>query len=226
MPSEKIDFEIKYFNNYIEIYPNGEIEDNSIYEIKITNLKSLKTLENVEIEDIVFTTAMTPLFCEIIDVESLLDIIEIPEKMILYNIREASKYAEYIYQYHNKNRNSYLDYDNIPFIIKNFTRYKAAKDCLLKIYMSLATSKLVEGTLGEVKFKGKETVPDLKKILDYLDLELKKWEDAIKGYEFEGRAMMKTAIKGYKYRQFGKASSEGLSDINLSMNRRGKYDKY
>lgn len=224
MPSEKIDFNIKYFNNYIEIIPLTEIKDNSIYEIKISNLKSLKTLENIEIDNIVFTTAMTPLFCNIIDVESLLDIIEIPEKIILYNIREASKYAEYIFQYFNKNK--ILDRENIPFEVKNFTRYKAAKDCLLKIYMSLATSKLVEGTLGEIKFKGKETVPDLKKILDYLDLELKKWEDAIKGYEFEGRASMQTAIKGYRYRQFGKATSEGLSDINLSMNRRGKYDKY
>ena len=61
--------------------------------------------------------------------------------------------------------------------------------------MSLVTDNVVEGTLGEVKFKTRDQVPDIKKILDYLDLEIGKWLDAIRGYDLEGRAKMENSYK-------------------------------
>ena len=79
--------------------------------------------------------------------------------------------------------------------------------------MALATNKMLEGTLGEVKFKVREEIPDLKKVLEYLDDEIQKWLDALKGYELEGRAITETAIKGYRHMYYNPKK------VPLSMNR-------
>ena len=164
--------------------------------------------DNTFIDDykIRIITAMEPMYCNIIDVESLLEIADIPDEMILYNIREASKYADYVYQaMYNARRHkdfkvkSKIDKDNVPFAVKEFVRYRATKDCLMKIYMALATNKMLEGTLGEVKFKVREDMPDIRKLLQYLDGEIQKWLDAIKGYDLEGRSISETAVKAYRH---------------------------
>lgn len=149
-------------------------------------------------------TAMAPMYCNIIDVESLIEIAEIPDEMILYNIREASKYADYVYKsmYESRRHKNFkikkeINKEDVPYAVKEFVRYKATKDCLMKIYMALATNKMLEGALGEVKFKVRETMPDIRKLMEYLDGEIQKWLDAIKGYDLEGRTINETAVKGY-----------------------------
>ena len=198
MRSKKVPFDIKIYDNYIEIIPKEGVKDNSLYEVQLKNLRPANSIDEIEDFTVKFVTAMTPMFATILDVSSLIDIVEIPEDIVLYNIREASKYAEYIYDIVHKRRKK-INHDNIPFAVKEFTRYKAAKDCLMKIYMSLVSDKMVEGELGEVKFKVRESIPDLKKLLEYLDKEINKWLDAIKGHDLEGRACMKTAVKGYHH---------------------------
>lgn len=197
MAVENVKFSVKVFDNFIEIIPDSGVKDNSIYEIKLNGIRPLSSGEYIGEKIVKFTTAMNPMYCSIMDVSSLLDIVDVSEEVVLYNIREASKYASYIYETTYKFKK--IDDKNIPFAVKEFTRYKAAKDCLLKIYMSMVTDNVVEGTLGEVKFKTRDQLPDIKKVLDYLDDEIKKWLDAIRGYDLEGRAKMKTAIKGYHH---------------------------
>lgn len=196
MATERVKYQIKVFDNFIEIIPNAGVKDNSIYEIKIKGLQSISG-DSVSDENIKFVTAMTPMYCNIMDVASLMDIVDVPEDIVLYNIREASRYADYIYeQTYNRKK---IKPENISWEIKEFTRYKAAKDCMMKIYMSLVSDNVIEGTLGEVKFKTRDQLPDVKKVLDYLDKEIKKWLDAIRGYHLEGRSKMQTAIKGYHH---------------------------
>lgn len=222
MPYQKLEYSYRIFKNFIEIIPSEGMKDNSIYEIKIKGLKSASSQEEIQLDTIKFVTAITPSYCELIDVESLLDIVEIPPELIMYNIKEASRYADYIY----KSANGIdININNIPFEVKEFTRYKAAKDCLLKIYMSIASNKMSEGTLGEVKFKVKESTPDLKNIIEYLNQEILKWQDAIKGYDLEGRAKMATAIKAINFNSTTKtAKSNGLTNIDLKLSRRGNYE--
>lgn len=197
MAIEKVKFDIKVFDNFIEIIPADGVKDNSIYEIKLSGIKPLNEGIFIGNPNFKFVTAMNPMYCSVLDVASLLDVVDISEDVLLYNIREASKYAKYIYETTFKNKK--FNDKKIPFAVKEFTRYKAAKDCLLKIYMSMVTDNIVDGALGEVKFKTRTELPDIKKILDYLDKEIKKWLDAIRGYELEGRARMATAIKGYHH---------------------------
>lgn len=201
MAVERVNYDIKVFDNFIEIIPRDGMQDNSVYEVRLKGLRALCSGDEIEDTTIKFVTAMTPMYCGIMDVASLLDIVDIPEDIVLYNIREASKYAAYIFATANKKTkpNAKIDEKNIPFAVKEFTRFKAAKDCLLKIYMSLINDNVVEGTLGEVVFKTRDQLPDIKKILEYLDSEIAKWLDAIRGFDLEGRARMQTAVKGYHH---------------------------
>lgn len=197
MATEKVKFDIKVFDNFIEIIPIGGVKDNSVYEIKLKGIKGANDGSYIGDENLKVVTSMNPMYCSVMDVASLLDIVDIPEDIVLYNIREASRYALYIYEMAFPGKK--LDNKKIPFAIKEFARYKAAKDCLLKIYMSLTTDNIVEGALGDVKFKSRTQLPDIKNILNFLDAEIKKWLDAIRGYDLEGRAKMQTAIKGYHH---------------------------
>lgn len=196
MATERLKCQIRVFDNFVEVMPNNGVKDNSIYEIK---LKGLQTVSGQLIDDttIKFVSAMTPMYCGVMDVTSLLDTIDIPEDIVLYNIREASRYADYVYEQTYPGKR--IKPDKVSWEVKEFTRYKAAKDCLLKIYMSLVSNNVIEGMLGEVKFKNRDSLPDIKKVLDYLDKEILRWRDAIRGYHLEGRNRMRTAIKGYHH---------------------------
>ena len=195
MASEVIEFTIKSFDDMIQIIPMNGMKDNSIYEVRLKGVKA-KNGTDIETPIVKFATAMSPMYCGIMDVTSLMDTMSIPDDIILYNIREASRYADYVYAtafpYKNK-----LDSLKLPFVVKEFTRFKAARDCLLKIYMSLVADNVIQGQLGEVVFKTRPTLPDLNNLLKYLDDEIKKWLDGIRGYNLEGRAKMQTAIRGY-----------------------------
>ena len=197
MSTERVNCEIKVYDNFIEIIPTNGIKANSVYEFKFKGIQPLGEGQYIGEEMVKVTTEMEPMYCGLMDVSSLLEIVDIPEEIVLYNIREASRYANYIYESTFKGRT--LLYNKLPFAVKEFTRYKAAKDCLLKIYMSLITDNVIEGTLGEVNFKLRDQLPDIKDLLDYLDDEIAKWLDAIRGYDLEGRAKMQTAIRGYHH---------------------------
>ena len=220
MATERVKFDIKVFDNFIEIVPKGGVKDNSVYEIRLKGVRSPNRIKVTE-EVVKFATAMTPAYCSIMDVASLMEIVDIPEDIILYNIREASRYIDYVYEKVNMGKK--LKPNSIPFEVKEFVRFKAAKDCLIKLYMSLIADKTIEGTLGEVKFKNRESLPDIKDLLDYLDGEIKKWLDAVKGYHLEGRAKMKTAIRGYHHGGINPMTSAEIRTtpkrVNISMNR-------
>lgn len=222
MAIEKIKVEYEIVDNMIIITSENGFEDNSIYEIRIKTDNDGDYENNFEEQNIKFVSALSPSYCKIIDVESLISIVDIPADIILYNIREASLYANYLYE--KIKDGEIILMNNVPFYIKEFVRYKAAKDCLMKVYMSLITSKTVEGMLGEVKFKIREQIPDLKALLQYLDLELQKWIDAIKDKDIEGRARMKSAIKGSNYKtiydSYKSTDGYGLGPVPLELERR------
>lgn len=221
MALEKVNYEVKVFGSHIEIIPTDKMKDNSLYEIKLNNLKTTSN-QSVPDQTISFLTAFTPMYCAVTDVKTILSDMEIDDTTILYNIRAASRYADYIYEqtYHGKK----IKVDKgIPFEVSEFTRFRAAKDCLLKVYMSLASDNIVSGALGDVNFKLREDVPDLSKLLKYLDEEIDKWKDAIRGYHLEGRSRMTSAIRGYHHGginpMYGAERREPYKSVPLRMDR-------
>ncbi len=116
--------------------------------------------DNTFIDDykIRIITAMEPMYCNIIDVESLLEIADIPDEMILYNIREASKYADYVYQaMYNTRRHkdfkvkSKIDKDNLKY--SNFPIFFLLLVSMSLINMSKSLRMLCSNFIRSISFK-------------------------------------------------------------------------
>lgn len=175
-------------DKYLEIIPEKGWKDNSIYEITLKNIKDLNG--NTITKTFTLYTKLSPIFSDINAVKSLIANIGVPDSTILYNIREASKYAEYI-------RGGKIDENDVPFEVTQFVKYRAAHECLLNFSVQESTSVGISGKVGDVTFADKETNRDISKLLkSFLD-EVNKWMDGVKGYHNEGRAKMQTAVKGY-----------------------------
>ena len=194
-------------DNMIEIIPNNGIKDNSIYTITLKNVKDVNG--NVFNQTYTVYTKMSPLFSDLSAVKSLIANIDIPDSTILYHIREASKYAEYI-------KGEKIDEDNIPFEVTQFVKYRAAHECLLNFSVSLSSSVGLSGKVGNVNFSEKETNKDISDLLKHFCDEIAKWTDAVKGYGNEGRAKMKYAVKSYYKTDAG---SPGYTSPYISLER-------
>lgn len=175
------------FDNIIQIIPEDGVKDNSLYEIRLKNVKSTS---GVEInENFKVYTKLSPVFVDVESVKSIIYGLDIPDDVILYNIREASRFAEYI-------KEEQIDENNVPFEVSQFVRYKAAYECLLRHGVSSTVSTGLSGTVGNVSFSEKETNRDISKLLGTLRDEVAKWLDEVKGYKLEGRARIKSAVRG------------------------------
>jgi hypothetical protein len=189
---EKIEFEIKVYDNYIELIPTNGVLDNSVYEIKLKNLKEYQGKRELETQTVKLCTALTPAYTNIQAVQSLIQDTKVPEDIILYHIREASKYADYI------SDTSTINATNPSFEVTQFVKYKAAHECLLRFYVEKASGGGLKGTLGDIQFEESAKIPDITPLLKTLKQEIETWLDAIKGYKLEGRAKPLSALRGRK----------------------------
>ena len=188
--AKKIDFTYRVFDNCLEIIPKEEILDNSIYDLRIKNIKSLdgKVLEDYSAK---ITTKLTPCYCLIDAVKILLNDFEIPDSEILFFIRQASKQAEYI----NGGPPKLDENGNVPYVIEKYVETKATYDALVKAYISGNNDAGMEGSVGDLTFKNGDTIDNLRKLLTSLKDDIKTWQEAIRGYEFEGRNEMNYALR-------------------------------
>lgn len=188
MAAERIDFEIKVFDNFIEITPKDGVLDNSIYEIRLKDLKQdngNKVLPNTIIK---VCTQLTPAYTTINAVNSLISSCNIEEDVILYHIREASRFVEYVTGQTYKSK-------AIPFEVDQYVKYKAAHECLMKFYVEMASEGGQKGTLGDVNFETKTQFHDISNLLKSLKAEAAAWYDEICGYKNAGRAKPLSAVK-------------------------------
>lgn len=183
-------FSIELIDNVLKIIPEEGILDNSIYEIKIKGLKSLDQQKEMEDETFQICTAYTPMYTSLQAVKSLIEGLEIEDKNILYHIREASRFVDYM------GIVGKIDKDRIPYEVDQYVRYRAAHDSLLRYYIEKASSVGAKGSLGEISFDNSSSLTDISKLLNYLNGKIKEWEDALRGYKFEGRAKPAVALRG------------------------------
>ena len=124
---------INSLDNILEIIPNEPFKDNCIYEIRIKNLKSKngKVFNDV----LKIYTKLSPLYSDIESVRSLIGDLDISDHVLLYQVREASKYADYLSP-------EPINEENIPFGVSQFVRYRAAFEAVLKNSVSQSTHPL------------------------------------------------------------------------------------
>ncbi|ODV53256.1 hypothetical protein [Lysinibacillus fusiformis] len=168
----KVEFSVKIYGNTIEIIPSEPVKDNSIYDITFTDVKARlkeKRLEKVCTE---VYTKMSPSYCSLESVNSLIDSIDLEDERILYYIKEASRYTEYI---SGKN----FDEANVPFNVHQFVKFRATHDAILKLFIEKASEAGRSGKMGELEFKMSDCIDSLKDLLDYLKGESDKWESKV-----------------------------------------------
>lgn len=216
---EIVKSKFKIIDNAIIIDIDNEdeiIQDNFQYEIRLKNFKSKDGTSVLDNYTYKVVTEMSPAYCKISDVAQLVDVFEIPESTILYYIREASKQVDYIKSASSTVSTGSSD-SEVTFPMREFVKTKTMLDCLLRAYVSKAAGSGIKGTLGVISFENTEKyATSIADLIADLRKQLKGWEDALKGYELEGRAAPVYAVKSKK------ASSQDntvFSDIVDSMDR-------
>lgn len=183
-------------NMLIITLPDG-IKDNSNYEIRVKGLESTDGKSQLDMNYKVVTT-LSPSYCTVSDVAVLQDTFGISENVILYYIREASKYADYVVSA-SAGVGATSTVTEITLPIHNFVITKVMLDCLLKAFINKAAGAGIKGTLGKISFENTEKyASNIDDLIDALKAQLKMWLDAIRGYELEGRASPVWAKKAYK----------------------------
>ena len=185
-----VPFTFRVLGNCLEITPDEPIEDNAIYEVRLRNIKSKDGKKEYSNQKFEITTAMTPMYCSVDEIKMLVDVFDIPESTILMMIRRASKEADFI-------NGKPVDISNgIPFEVEQFVAVKASLLSLLRAYAVSGSESGLEGTLGKITFKNGDELSSIKALLDRLRDAAKKWQEAIRGYVFEGRNVSKFALRG------------------------------
>lgn len=213
---EKVEYDIKVYDNFIEIIPKNPIADNSVYDIRLKDIKTLDGKKVLDNETVSICTAVTPAYTTLDSVKSLVEACGISDREILLKIREASRTADFIIQGINgptlvnntdimipriKEQASVgtqttVNELAIPFEVSEYVKYKAAKESILKFYINKAAVAGEKGALGDISFEHQPKMPDIKALLDELTAQIKFWQDAIRGYGIEGRAKPKSTLHG------------------------------
>lgn len=187
------EFDLKVYDNKIEITPKTGVKDNSVYEITVRGLVSEDRTRRTDEFKTQITTKLTPSYCSLHSVKSLADEYDLADDKILFFIREASLFAEYI-------RKETYDEENVPFEVKQYVKYRAVYESLLKHYVGISSQIGMEGALGEVSFANKVQDNALKELLKAIKNELDQWTDHLKGFGLEGRAAPTSTIRGSLHR--------------------------
>lgn len=187
---------IEILDNMLIITPDEAIENNCQYEIRLKDFHSADGKSVLDSYTYKVVTELTPAYCKVSDVAVLVDTFGVKESVVLYYIREASKYCDYIMEVSGSSSAAVTDENGVSFPMREFVKTKCMIDCLLKAYVAKAAGSGIKGTLGEISFENTEKyATSINDLLDDLYARLKKWEDALRGYELEGRAAPVFATK-------------------------------
>lgn len=185
---KNVDFSVKIYGNTIEIIPAEPVKDNSIYEITISEVKSwLKDKHLDEVKAKVYTK-LSPSYCSLESVESLIDSIDLADDRILYYIKEASQYADYI-------GGTTFSEENPPFNVAQFVKFRAAHDALLKLFIERASEAGHKGKMGDIEFDVSDKSQSLKDLLNYLKAEADKWEKKVMSEDYTKGAKPKAVTR-------------------------------
>lgn len=205
-------FDAKVYEDTIKITLEDGFKDNTVYEIALMGIKSVdgdSTTTTLKL-----TTKIKPLYCDVFAVKALIGEYKIDDDIIIFNIKEASKFADYITQ--NCEYPFVIDENDVPFMVQQFVKYYAAHECLLRHTIDISSTVGLKGTVGNVNFSESESTKDITSLLKHFCAEIDKWKEALKGYELEGRARVRSGVRG-KY-----ASPETTP---LALNQRYNYGR-
>lgn len=192
---EEVKCKIKVYDNCIEIEPEEGNIDNSFYEIVIDRVMSYNGIDDVDDIYIGFNSKMYPYYTSSYAVNAIVGQYEIPEDIVLFHIREASRHVDYMLR-RIDTRNMHPD--DISFKASQYVKYSAAYDCVLRLFVDKAAMAGIKGELADVKFDNNGGTKDLDDLLKALGGKKAMWEDILKGHENIGNAAPIGTVRGIR----------------------------
>ena len=199
-------FEYTIFGNRLELRPVGGVKPDSLYEIRIKKLESVDGKKVLKYK--VYTVASEQIsnFYTLGDVNYLIDVFDASDTEVLYALKEASRFAQFLLD----QIPGYENRADLPYLLQQFCKLRATLSLVSKHAVTTSTS----GHIGNISCGSTESggsssssssgnAPSLSDLIKMIKAEMEIFEKLIVDptYLTMGRAEPRTGKRSYTEKQ-------------------------
>ena len=203
-------FEYTIFGNRLELRPVGGVKPDSLYEIRIKKLESVDGKKVLKYK--VYTVASEQIsnFYTLGDVNYLIDVFDASDTEVLYALKEASRFAQFLLD----QIPGYENRADLPYLLQQFCKLRATLSLVSKHAVTTSTSGKISGQIGNISFGSTESggsssssssgnAPSLSDLIKMIKAEMEIFEKLIVDptYLTMGRAEPRTGKRSYTEKQ-------------------------
>lgn len=203
-------FEYTIFGNRLELRPVGGVKPDSLYEIRIKKLESVDGKKVLKYK--VYTVASEQIsnFYTLGDVNYLIDVFNASDTEVLYALKEASRFAQFLLD----QIPGYENRADLPYLLQQFCKLRATLSLVSKHAVTTSTSGKISGHIGNISFGSTESggsssssssgnAPSLSDLIKMIKAEMEIFEKLIVDptYLTMGRAEPRTGKRSYTEKQ-------------------------
>ena len=203
-------FEYTIFGNRLELRPVGGVKPDSLYEIRIKKLESVDGKKVLKYK--VYTVASEQIsnFYTLGDVNYLIDVFDTSDTEVLYALKEASRFAQFLLD----QIPGYENRADLPYLLQQFCKLRATLSLVSKHAVTTSTSGKISGHIGNISFGSTESggsssssssgnAPSLSDLIKMIKAEMEIFEKLIVDptYLTMGRAEPRTGKRSYTEKQ-------------------------
>ena len=203
-------FEYAIFGNRLELRPVGGVKPDSLYEIRIKKLESVDGKKVLKYK--VYTVASEQIsnFYTLGDVNYLIDVFDASDTEVLYALKEASRFAQFLLD----QIPGYENRADLPYLLQQFCKLRATLSLVSKHAVTTSTSGKISGHIGNISFGSTESggsssssssgnAPSLSDLIKMIKAEMEIFEKLIVDptYLTMGRAEPRTGKRSYTEKQ-------------------------
>lgn len=203
-------FEYTIFGNRLELRPVGGVKPDSLYEIRIKKLESVDGKKVLKYK--VYTVASEQIsnFYTLGDVNYLIDVFDASDTEVLYALKEASRFAQFLLD----QIPGYENRADLPYLLQQFCKLRATLSLVSKHAVTTSTSGKISGHIGNISFGSTESggsssssssgnAPSLSDLIKMIKAEMEIFEKLIVDptYLTMGRTEPRTGKRSYTEKQ-------------------------
>lgn len=203
-------FEYTIFGNRLELRPVGGVKPDSLYEIRIKKLESVDGKKVLKYK--VYTVASEQIsnFYTLGDVNYLIDVFDASDTEVLYALKEASRFAQFLLD----QIPGYENRADLPYLLQQFCKLRATLSLVSKHAVTTSMSGKISGHIGNISFGSTESggsssssssgnAPSLSDLIKMIKAEMEIFEKLIVDptYLTMGRAEPRTGKRSYTEKQ-------------------------
>lgn len=203
-------FEYTIFGNRLELRPVGGVKPDSLYEIRIKKLESVDGKKVLKYKVYTIASEQISNFYTLGDVNYLIDVFDASDTEVLYALKEASRFAQFLLD----QIPGYENRADLPYLLQQFCKLRATLSLVSKHAVTTSTSGKISGHIGNISFGSTESggsssssssgnAPSLSDLIKMIKAEMEIFEKLIVDptYLTMGRAEPRTGKRSYTEKQ-------------------------